>query len=124
MKLIPTIVFVAAYALFGVTGTVLLKRGMTEIGPFVAASSHLPSLLPQAIMNISLLTGTLFYLAAFVFWLLMLLRLPLSVAYPLVSINFALVTLSARLILNESVSLVRWLGVVTILLGIYLVSRG
>lgn len=51
-------------------------------------------------------------------WLLVLQRIPVSVAYPMLSLNFIFITLAARFIWREPVSLRHWLGVVLIIAGI------
>lgn len=55
-------------------------------------------------------------------WLNVLQRLPLSQAYPMLSLNFVLVTLAARWLFNEPTTLRHWCGVVSIMLGILLMS--
>ncbi|WP_431222574.1 4-amino-4-deoxy-L-arabinose-phosphoundecaprenol flippase subunit ArnE [Serratia sp. L9] len=55
-------------------------------------------------------------------WLNVLQRLPLSLAYPMLSLNFVLVTLAARWLFNETTTLRHWSGVALIMLGILLMS--
>lgn len=43
-------------------------------------------------------------------WLRLLQQLPLSVAYPMLSFNFVLVTLAAQLFYSEKATLRHWLG--------------
>lgn len=55
---------------------------------------------------------------AMLLWLLVLQRIPVSVAYPMLSLNFIFITFAARFIWHEPVSLRHWLGVVMIIVGI------
>lgn len=55
-------------------------------------------------------------------WLSVLQRLPLSLAYPILSFNFVLVTLAARWLFNEPTSRRHWCGIAAIMLGILLMS--
>ncbi|CAB1215416.1 Undecaprenyl phosphate-aminoarabinose flippase subunit ArnE [Serratia liquefaciens] len=55
-------------------------------------------------------------------WLNVLQRLPLSLAYPTLSLNFVLVTLAARWLFNEPTTARHWYGVASIMLGILLMS--
>lgn len=55
-------------------------------------------------------------------WLNVLQRLPLSLAYPMLSFNVVLVTLAARWLFNEPTTRRHWCGVVVITLGILLMS--
>ncbi|MBW7984092.1 undecaprenyl phosphate-alpha-L-ara4N flippase subunit ArnE [Enterobacillus tribolii] len=61
---------------------------------------------------------------AILLWLAVLQRMPLGVAYPMLSINFVLVTLSAHFWFGERASVRHWCGVALIMVGIYLMSRG
>ena len=56
-------------------------------------------------------------------WLIVLSKASLSFAYPFVSLTYALILLFDRFVLQESVSPLRWAGVVLIMAGIVLVSR-
>lgn len=56
------------------------------------------------------------------FWLSVLQHLPLSLAYPMISFNFVLITLAARWLFNEPTTPRHWCGVVSIMLGILLMS--
>ncbi|CAI0739719.1 Undecaprenyl phosphate-aminoarabinose flippase subunit ArnE [Serratia entomophila] len=55
-------------------------------------------------------------------WLNVLQRLPLSLAYPMLSFNFVLVTLAARWLFHEPTTARHWCGVASIMLGILLMS--
>ncbi|CNI00732.1 SMR family multidrug efflux pump [Yersinia thracica] len=55
-------------------------------------------------------------------WLRLLQHLPLSVAYPILSFNFVLVTLAAQLFYGEKATSRHWLGVASIMFGILLIS--
>ncbi|HHB1425504.1 TPA: 4-amino-4-deoxy-L-arabinose-phosphoundecaprenol flippase subunit ArnE [Serratia odorifera] len=55
-------------------------------------------------------------------WLGVLQRLPLSVAYPMLSLNVVAVTLAARWLFHEPTTLRHWCGVASIVLGILLMS--
>lgn len=57
-----------------------------------------------------------------VFWLLVLQRLPVGIAYPMLSINYVLVMLASRYWFKESVSVRQWLGVVLVILGVSLLG--
>ncbi|MEO3991845.1 4-amino-4-deoxy-L-arabinose-phosphoundecaprenol flippase subunit ArnE [Pseudocitrobacter cyperus] len=55
-------------------------------------------------------------------WLAVLQRIPVSLAYPMLSLNFVWVTLAARFIWRERVTARHWLGVALIILGIVLLG--
>jgi undecaprenyl phosphate-alpha-L-ara4N flippase subunit ArnE len=55
-------------------------------------------------------------------WLGVLRRLPISLAYPMLSFNFVLIVLAARLIFHERVPLRHWCGVAAIICGVILLG--
>ncbi|MBF7993135.1 4-amino-4-deoxy-L-arabinose-phosphoundecaprenol flippase subunit ArnE [Rahnella laticis] len=59
---------------------------------------------------------------AMLLWLRVLQLLPLSLAYPMLSLNFVLITLCARWFFREYVDARHWCGVALIMAGIALMS--
>jgi len=60
---------------------------------------------------------------AMLLWLVVLQHVPVSVAYPMLSLNFIFITLAARFIWHEPVSLRHWGGVLMIIVGIVILGR-
>lgn len=56
-------------------------------------------------------------------WLLVLQRLEVSVAYPMLSLNFVLITLVARYGFKEPIDGRHWFGVALIIAGVVLLGR-
>jgi drug/metabolite transporter (DMT)-like permease len=106
-----------------VTGELLLKNGMNRHGEL---NVSLDTLVPTAVKlftNPFLLGGFVFVFSGALFWLAVLSRWPLSLAYPLLSISYILGIGASVLLLKEKVSWVQLLGVLVIIVGVYLVSR-
>lgn len=61
---------------------------------------------------------------AMLLWLWVLQRLPLGVAYPMLSLNFVLVTLFAHFGFGERADVRHWCGVALIMAGIGLMGYG
>lgn len=57
-------------------------------------------------------------------WLKLLQYMPLSQAYPLLSLNFILVTLLSQFFFKETVTLQHWLGIGIMMFGILLLGTG
>ena len=55
-------------------------------------------------------------------WLSVLQSIPVSVAYPMLSLNFVWVTLAAKVFWRENVALHHWLGVGLIIIGIVILG--
>ncbi|GKW28520.1 4-amino-4-deoxy-L-arabinose-phosphoundecaprenol flippase subunit ArnF [Pectobacterium brasiliense] len=107
------------------TAQVLMKSGMLAL-PSISFA-HWPSLstLLAGWPAVTVLIGMLCYGLSMVCWFMVLRYLPLSRAYPLISLSYAVVYLAAVFLpwLNEPMSLRKNLGVLIILLGVWLVSR-
>ncbi|KAA5841708.1 EamA family transporter [Pseudomonas chlororaphis] len=56
-------------------------------------------------------------------WLLVLQRVEVGIAYPMLSLNFVLITLIARFVFHETIDRRHWLGVALVLAGVLLLSR-
>ncbi|WPO48751.1 4-amino-4-deoxy-L-arabinose-phosphoundecaprenol flippase subunit ArnE [Pseudomonas sp. S1Bt23] len=56
-------------------------------------------------------------------WLLVLQRVKVGIAYPMLSLNFVLITLIARFVFHETIDRRHWLGVALVLAGVLLLSR-
>lgn len=67
--------------------------------------------------------GLILYGLSSVVWLWVLSRAQLSYAYPILALSFPLVVGLSALIFGESISLVRWVGVGFIVLGVSLMAR-
>lgn len=68
------------------------------------------------------LLGFLMYGVSSLFWLFILSKLPLSLAYPLVSMGYVLVVFFSWLLLREHVSIARIIGVGIICCGVALLA--
>jgi undecaprenyl phosphate-alpha-L-ara4N flippase subunit ArnE len=56
-------------------------------------------------------------------WLLVLQRLEVSIAYPMLSLNFVLITLVARFVFREHIDRRHWLGVALVIGGVALLGQ-
>jgi uncharacterized membrane protein len=108
-------------AVFAVTGDSLVSRGMKQAG---SISLHdLPGIV-LAVFRPEVGLGVLFLLAFFACYMAALSWADLTYVLPTTSVSFILLTLVAKFILHENVSLTRWLGVVLISIGVGVVTQG
>jgi len=108
---------------FAVTGQLFMKYGMKG---FEMSGVTIATFIPvffKIIFRPFVFLGFLLYLLSSFFWLLAISKVPLSYAYPLVSISYVLVLFFSWILFKENVGLVRWLGVAVIMFGVYLISR-
>jgi multidrug transporter EmrE-like cation transporter len=115
------ILFVSVSLAFG--GQIMLKAAMNSVGHIGSEDLASPlSTAARAAREPRLWTGLLLFAVSALFWLVVLSRVPLSVAYPSVGMSYVFVVLFSRLWLHEEVPPLRWLGVVVIVTGIALVG--
>ncbi|MEW6777074.1 MAG: EamA family transporter [Bdellovibrionota bacterium] len=82
------------------------------------------SILFKAIFSLPILVGGTLYVIGFGAWLLVLTRLEVSVAYPMLSINYILITIVAWLFLGEPLNGYKLAGCLLIMAGVIVLSRG
>lgn len=111
----------AVSIILAVAGQLLMKKGMMTFGTF-PISQLLYKIVPM-FLNPWVFLGFVFFGLSSIFWLVVLSRLELSMVYPMVSVAYVLVAIFSLIFFKENVSLVRWVGIVVIILGVYLISR-
>ena len=111
----------AGVSIFAVTGDSLVSRGMRQAGSISLHS--LPSIV-LAVFRPEVALGVLFLLAFFACYTSALSWADLTYVLPATSVSFILLTLVAKFILHENVSLARWLGVLLISIGVGVVTQG
>ena len=109
--------------LFSTTGELFLKRGMTQVGAldFTATEMILPTLLKMA-LNINLWVGFTGFMLGSLFWLSVISRVPLSLAYPMLGLGYVIVAVESWIFLGEKFHPLLLLGALTVGLGVALVG--
>lgn len=118
-----TVMLVLAATVLGVIGQIMLKQGMTQMGPLNLTVGSAPQLVWRIATAPMVVAGLLVYGVGTFFWLITLSRIELSVAYPFVSLNHVVIFLLAWLVLREQISPLRAAGVLVICVGMLLVAR-
>jgi multidrug transporter EmrE-like cation transporter len=106
-----------------VTGELLLKTGMNRYGELNVSMSTLVPTAVKLFTSPWVVGGFVFVFSGALFWLAVLSRWNLSVAYPMLSISYVIGIAASIFILKEKVGPVQLLGVLVIILGVFLVSR-
>ena len=104
--------YIFAAVVLGTLAQILLKAGTnaTPVGWGLALEPRI-------------LGGAACYAVSLVVWVLALAKTPVSVAYPMVSLGFALNAVLAWWLLGEAVTPARMLGIGVIIVGVFLVAR-
>jgi drug/metabolite transporter (DMT)-like permease len=112
-----------AAPLIGTLGQILLKSSMNRIGKIGSGQLARPvSLAITMISDPGLVVAAFLYFGGFVLWLVVLSRLELSKAYPILALSYCLVAVASWVIFGEAVSPLRWAGTAVICLGVVMVG--
>ncbi|MDQ3956850.1 MAG: EamA family transporter [Actinomycetota bacterium] len=118
-----SIALVVVSVCFAVAGQLTLKAAMDRVGRIGSAQvSEAGETIGRALREPRLWTGLILFGISSVFWLVVLSRVPLSVAYPFVGISYIFVVGFARFVLHENVPASRWVGVAVVALGIAIIG--
>ena len=101
----------------------MLKYGVDRAAGIYLFEGHVLASMENALTEPYILGGAGLILLAFPMWLEVLARLPLSIAYPLVSLGFIVSMVIGAFVMNESVMPLRISGVGLIIVGAVVLSR-
>jgi multidrug transporter EmrE-like cation transporter len=98
--------------LLNAAAQLLLKAGTNAmpLGLRLAIESHI-------------LAGLACYVVSVVVWIVALSRVPVSIAYPMLSIGYVVNAIAARYLLGEAVTPMRLVGIGIIVFGVFIVAR-
>ena len=113
--------------LFGVflnaIAQMLLKQGMRTIGVFAFTLENVIPIGVKVSLNPFVITGIFCYVTSVVIWIMVLSRVEVSYAYPLLSVGYIFTAFGGHFLFGENFGPDRWLGIVIICLGVYLVTK-
>ena len=116
MRLLP---FAIIQCMLLAGGQVCLKLALSRMEPFGWNWRFIGSVL----MNWPLVTCGVLYGIATVLWFYIIKHFPFSMAYPMMSLSYVFGMIAAMLVFHEEVSVTRWLGVLLIMAGCYLIAK-
>jgi drug/metabolite transporter (DMT)-like permease len=109
--------------LCSVTGELFLKRGMNEIGEFdFAAVSHIVPTLFKMMTNWNIIIGFAGFGFGSLFWLSVISRVPLSLAYPMLGLMYVIIVIASWLFLGEGLNPGRVIGALVVGVGVAIVG--
>lgn len=121
---LKTYVMIVLMVLFGASGDVLLGKGMRETGGVALTSfASIFDGFRLGFQNTLVWMGVISLIIFFICYLLVLSWADYSFVSPASAASYAVVTFLGWLALGESVPSVRWLGVLVICLGVFLVGH-
>ncbi len=101
----------------------LLKAGTNSLGVITLTRDNWWDMLWRMGTQGHFVAGVVFYMVSLLVCIMGLSRVPVSVAYPLLSLGYVINAVAAHYLFGEAVTVTRWLGIGFIVLGVWLVAR-
>ncbi|MEP6941967.1 MAG: EamA family transporter [Betaproteobacteria bacterium] len=101
----------------------LLKAGTNVLGVITLTRDNWSGELGKMAVEPHFIGGAACYALSLLVWIIGLSRVPVSVAYPMLSLGYVANAIAAHYLLGESVTVARWLGIGFIIVGVWLVAR-
>lgn len=109
--------------LLNAAAQLLLKAGTTRIGEFAFSTENIVPIGWQLATQPLIVAGLGCYVISVVVWILGLSRVPVSIAYPMLSIGYVIGAFAAWYLFGESLTAQKLIGIGFIIIGVYLVAR-
>lgn len=108
-----------------VAGQLSMKAGMNKVGEIKSEDlKHPVDLIARVVKSAWAVIGVLLYAISAVFWLVVLSRVNLSVAYPIVAVGYVVVIFYSWLVFKEPVKWFSWVGLALIVVGVIITAQG
>jgi hypothetical protein len=101
----------------------LLKAGTNAVGQFEFSAANLLPVGWRLATEPHIVGGLACYVVSVGVWIMGLSRVPVSVAYPMLSLGYVVNALAAWWLFGESFSAQKVAGIATIIVGVWLVAR-
>ena len=115
--------FLITGVLLNAGAQLLLKAGTNALGVITLDATNWPGEFGRAALEPHIVAGLACYVVSVAVWIIGLSRVPVSIAYPMLSLGYIVNAVAAHYLLGESVTLSRWLGIGFIIVGVWLVAR-
>jgi drug/metabolite transporter (DMT)-like permease len=115
--------FLFSGVLLNAVAQLLLKAGTNALGVITFTRDNWPSLATRMAFEPHFIGGAACYVLSLVVWIIGLSRVPVSVAYPMLSLGYVLNAIGAHYLLGETLNAGRIGGVGLIIIGVWLVAR-
>lgn len=115
--------FLITGVLLNTGAQLLLKAGTNALGVITLTRDNWWDMLWRMGTQGHFVAGVVCYMISLLVWIMGLSRVPVSVAYPMLSLGYVINAVAAYYLFGEAVSVTRWLGIGFIILGVWLVAR-
>jgi len=115
--------FLLTGVLFNAAAQLLLKAGTNVLGVITLTRGNWTDQFGRMAVEPHFIGGVACYGISLIVWIIGLSRVPVTIAYPMLSLGYVINAVAAYYLLGESVSASRWLGIGFIVVGVWLVAR-
>ena len=117
------VLFLLTGVLLNAAAQLLLKGGTNRMGVITLTLDNWSSTLARMASEGYFVAGVVLYGVSLVVWIMGLSRVPVSIAYPMLSLGYIVNAIAAHYLFGEAVTAQRWLGIGFIVAGVFLVAR-
>lgn len=118
-----TFSLVLSGVLLNACAQLLLKAGTNRVGEFAFSLANVIPVGSRLATSPYVAGGLACYVVSVVVWILALSRVPVSVAYPMLSIGYVVNALAAWALFGEALGPQKLAGIAFIVVGVFLVAR-
>ena len=109
--------------LLNAAAQLLLKAGTNAVGRFEFAAANIVPIGWRLATEPHIMGGMACSVLSLAVWIVGLSRVPVSVAYPMLSIGYVVNVLAAWWLFGESITLTKIAGIGFIIIGVWLIAR-
>ena len=118
-----TLIFLVGIVM-GSFGGLLMKLGANSIGHVeIKSAMQLAEYLFNLFTNPQSLSGIFLYFMSALTWSYLLTKLDISFVQPILALTYVVTPILAIFLLNEHVPVMRWVGIMVVILGVFIVAR-
>ncbi len=120
---LPAFLFLITGVLLNAAAQLLLKAGTNRLGVITLTAADWFATLVRMATERHFIGGATLYVVSLFVWILGLSRVPVSLAYPMLSLGYVVNAIAAHYLFGEAVSVQRWLGIGFIIVGVWMVAK-
>jgi len=119
----PQLALVLSGVLLNAIAQLLLKAGAGSLAGLELRPANALLIASRLVVSVPIIAGLACYALSVVLWILALVRVEVSVAYPMLSLGYVVNAVAAWWLFGENLSGARLAGIGVILVGVWLVAR-
>ncbi len=117
------LLYILGSVLFNVAGQMVLKGAMIRLGTFnISLNASFFKDAVRVLLYPLTVVGLILYGISAIFWLAALSQMELSKAYPMISLGYIAVFFLSAWMFGESLSILRFFGIIFVAIGLFLVA--